>query len=131
MRDLHVRPVPLKMLRNESPVTMLGSILAAQQTITIEEFSAQHLSDTARLHQLSESARVFIPFALGLDEVVQDVLGRRQVRKMEVADSCNGSEEEFQVASFGEAGNLRGVVQTHIHHTPDPSALKPREELFR
>jgi hypothetical protein len=66
MNELHLGPVLLKVLRDESPVTMLGSILAAQQTITIEEFSAQRLSDTARLHQLRESARVFIPFALAL-----------------------------------------------------------------
>jgi hypothetical protein len=49
---------------------------------------------------------------------------------MEVVDSRNGSEEEFQVARLGEAGNLRCVVQTHIHH-PSDSALKPREEFFR
>ena len=43
---------------------------------------------------------------------------------------CNGLEEEYQVSSFGEAGDLRRVVQAHVHHTAYSRILEPGEEFL-
>src|SRR5687767_11800231 len=37
---------------------------------------------------------------------------------------------KLQVVSFAVAGELRHVVQTHVHHALDPGLLQAREEIL-
>ncbi len=50
MHDLHIWPVFAKVLGDESPMTMLGRILTAQQTIAIEEFPGERFRNSTRFH---------------------------------------------------------------------------------
>ena len=71
MDDAHAPPVPLEVLRHESPVAVMGLIFAAEQAAFLDQVSRNRLIDLALLHQIEKARLVRGPVGAQLLVIVE------------------------------------------------------------
>ena len=101
---------------------MLRRRFAAQQARTVELAGAQSLVGLTCFHQLPKMPLVFVPVDSLFLVVVEDVFGRGELRVVDVVDLPDLAEEEFEIALFREAGELRHIVQPGVDQSPHAGA---------
>src|SRR5262249_54788785 len=113
-------------------MAMFRRFFAAQQNGgDFEQGTVKVSFDFALLHQSEKAAFIFFPCAPALLVRVQHHVGRGQQRLMNVFRSANLAKEEFQIVSFGEASQLRGIVQTDVDESTNAGVSESFEELPR
>ena len=84
-------------------------VFATKQASSIQT-RAIDIFDPALRHQIKKFIRINGPCALRFFVLIQDVLCRRQLRHVLIADIANRLCEIAQVVFLGEASQLRDVV---------------------
>ena len=103
-----------KIFHDEAAVTMVRPFLAAKQAAAVEEIPREVFLDSPLSHESQECILVGVPGSLVLFESIEDILRRGENRFVHVIDSSDRVQEVFDVIAFGEASELRTVVQTNI-----------------
>ena len=88
MNYVHVVPLFLEVLCDQSAVAMVWFVLAAQEASTIKLISANFL-DLAVGHQLPELGFVDIPYPFPFLILVENFLGRSQLWNVTIAHAAN------------------------------------------
>ena len=112
--DFDPAPVLLKVLGDEASVAVVGLVLATQEAALFEKVFGDGGFDAALSHEPEKIPFVGGPIAFLLLVGVQKFLSGRKVRHMDVVDAGDSVQEIFQVVLFGEARQLRNVVQTDV-----------------
>ena len=116
------------MLGDEAAMAALRCRLAAEQTSAVEELAIQLFLDLAASKQLEKPGFVFRPIDLAFLVSGQDLPAGREPREVDGLDAADDLQEVGEVAALGEAGELRGVVQPHVH---EPRHADARRFLAR
>jgi hypothetical protein len=85
---------------------------------------AHFLRPCLQLHKVQELTLVLPPVALVLPICIQNILCGRKVQKVLIVDAEDGFGKVTKVITFGKASELRNIVQSHIHKTPDARVLQ-------
>jgi hypothetical protein len=104
---LDISPTVIEVLADQTPVAMLRRMLAAEQhRSAFKQIRANFLLDPSLCHQLKESVFVFVPEDAVLLVSVKEILGRGQEWLMDVVRTTKFAEEELEVISLREPGQL-------------------------
>ncbi len=99
MDNLDVAPLPVEILRDETPMAMVRLVLAAEQTRVLERSRRNGLLDATASHEFEEALLVRYPFAFQLLVVVEEDVRRRQLGAMNDPRSkplpCKGISNPF------------------------------------
>ena len=124
-------PFPVKVLKDQTPVAMLGSGLTAQQyRWNLEEVPVQRLLDPALPQKFEEFPLVVSPYPV-LPVGVEELAGWGEPWFVDVLRAAQFLQEERQVGASREPGEPGRVVQPHVEESPDASVLQFPEELGR
>ena len=121
--------MPRQVLGQNAAVAVVGLILTAQQAGAIEQLPRHHLFHLACPDQPEVAGPELLPVLLFAGEVDQ-VLGRRQLRQMQVLDATNRPEKELQVVLLRETCELGDVVEPDVDDSLDTGSSQKPEELF-
>jgi len=132
VNDRKIAPLGPEVLEDEPPVAALGRRFAAQQRRGNSEPLRIDLPLHAAVrHELQETPLVLAPVPFAFLIRLQQWLGRRQPRFMDIVGVAKRLQEEFQVGPLGEPGELRRVVEPHVKDPSDPGLSQCSEELGR
>jgi hypothetical protein len=107
-------PLPVQVLQDQAPVAVLGPGLAAQQYRgNVEQVFVQSLLDPAFPQQVQERPLVTRPSA-AVSVGVEDLARRGESGFVDVLCIAELFQEERKVSATGEAGELRGIVQSNV-----------------
>ena len=104
--------------------------LAAKQAGVVEMPRVDVFGDGPLVQQRNEPPLVLFPSQRFLLVGVEDVARGRQLGVVLVVDVRDDVQKILQVAAFGEAGQLRDVVQPHVDQTLDAGFRERGEELL-
>jgi hypothetical protein len=111
--DLDIMPMFLQVLGNQSTVTMVWLLFAAQAPSWT---SRETFFSTCRNRIRSRNFRSYhSQSALLLFVGVENIFGWGKVGNMHVVDIANDFDEEAKIALLGKACQLRSVVQADIN----------------
>ena len=119
MLNLQVAPVPVQVLGDESAMTMVWLVLAAQQTTITHYFLWNDFLNPSLTHQIDESAFVGIPVDSSMSIVTQQVFGRCKVWQVDVIHPAEFASEPGEVIFFCKASELRPIVEPYINDALD------------
>ena len=114
--------VVLEVLGDQPPVAVVGGVLAARGSDGPpgEIPRAELFLDLPLTHQAKEACLVLIPrHLLPLLELVEDVLGGSEQRRVLIIGSGDLAQEVREIVPLGEAGELRAVVEPDVEQALD------------
>ena len=114
MQNLYVAQPISKVLRNESPMTILCCGLTAQKTCVIQITQHNLAFDLTVTHQSLEGSLVFLPIHGSPFIVVKDGLSRRKSRAMFVVALANLPKKKGKIISFCKSSKLRDIIETNV-----------------
>ena len=114
MGDLDAAPMLVQVLRDETPVAVVGLVFAAQEATVRDDLPGDRLLDPPLPHQGEEAILVGLPVALPLFEVVEDYLRRGKRGKVDVLHAAKLIEKVGEVVLLGETGELRPIVEPYV-----------------
>ena len=128
MLNLQVAPVPVQVLGDESAMTMVWLVLAAQQTTITHYFLWNDFLNPSLTHQIDESAFVGIPVDSSMSIVTQQVFGRCKVWQVDVIHPAEFASEPGEIIFLCKASELRPIVESYINDALDTRFPKKFEE---
>ena len=131
MPDADLTPVLLQGLGHQAAVTVIGLLLAAQQTSPIRDVPSQTRFDPPLTYQCTEVPFIRSPTPLVLLERVEEFLCRCEFGPMDVVDPAHFPQKKPQVILLREAGELRRVVEVNIDDALHARIPQRREEVLR
>src|SRR5215813_12593646 len=93
MCNLNATPFVAKVLSNKTPMTVMGLVLAAEETGIIEEFWVEFFFDLSGSHEVTKSLLVGFPRPLMLLVCVEYILSGGEFGKMHVVNLSNCTQE--------------------------------------
>ena len=115
MHYFYVAPLLCEILRDKSPVTLLGGRLAAEKNgRLIEQRLIDYVLDLSLLDKLIEKRFKFRPFDFFMMVIVENLLARGQARLMEIIGVDNFPEEKPEIVALGERRHLGDIVQADV-----------------
>ena len=124
-------PFPVKVLKDQTPVAMLGPSLAAQQYRgNVKDVPVQRLLDPALPQEFEELPLVVRPYP-SLPVRIEELTGWGEPWFVDVLRATQFPKEEWEVGLAGEPGEPGGVVQPHVEEAPDAGVPQCPEELGR
>ena len=130
MHHLDATPPFPQILGDEAAVALVGLVFAAEQAAVVEQRGVQGFLDAALAHEVEEALLVGGPIDLGLPVGGEQHLRGREGRNVGVVHAADLPQEPRQVVPFGEARQLRRVVEAHVHHALHAGAAQQVEEAL-
>jgi len=106
MLNLQTAPVLLQVFGNESAMTIVWLVFAAQQAAITYDFFWYNFLNLSITHQIDEVAFVGIPVNSCLSVVTQQIFGRRQVWKVNIIHSTEFASKPGEIIFFCETSKL-------------------------
>jgi len=129
--DLNVWPFLLQVLRDQAPMTMLGSRFAAQQASPVHNGPVERLLYSALSHQSNKFLLVLAPVTVVFFVRGEHFLVGREFRQVHVSDGENGLAKEFQIVPLRESSQLRNVIQAYINESYQARTAQLAKKLPR
>ena len=124
-------PSAIQILSHKASVTLVRFVFAAQQATLVNHVLLKLVLDVTVLNQAIKFLLIHRPIAFVLFILVQDVLRWGKNREMNVFNTQNGFQEEFEVVLFAEACELGNVIQADVDHSFDSRVSQASKELLR
>ncbi len=128
MFDLDVTPSVTEVLGDESTMTVIRRLLAAEQASPVQQLARDFAFDSTLFHQIKKLLLVKPPVAFLFLVGVENVLRWRKLGYVRVLNATNRIHKEPEVVALREARQLRDIVQSHIDESLDASIPQTREE---
>ena len=110
MYNLNTAPLVAKVLSNETPMTVMGLVLAAEETGIIEEFRGELFFDLSGSYEVTKSLLVDFPRSLLLPIRIEDILRGGEFGKMYIVNLSNFTQEISEIVLLRETSELGLVV---------------------
>lgn len=104
MDDPDIISYKTQIFSQQSPVTMVGLVFAAQQAVFVKRFNIGFLRDFSDIQQVQIFGFIFLPSQFVGPVARQKLLGWREVEVMFVGNIAYGSGKVFKIGPFCETG---------------------------
>src|SRR3989442_10864271 len=101
MVDFYVWPVMAEVIGDETTMTVMRRLFAAQQTTPVQQLPRRAVLNVPTPHQVEKLPLVQLPITLMFLVRVKDFLRRRKLRNMHLIDSANRFRKLTAVVPFG------------------------------
>ena len=99
-------------------MAVMRLVFRTEETRAIEHLGLEATFDLPFQHQPQKALLVCPPVALLFLVRLEHGVGRREQRLVHVLNASDLPEEVGEIVGLGEAGELRGVVQTDVDDLP-------------
>lgn len=122
MNDLHIAALFLQILGDQSAVTVVRLVFAAEQAAVVK-FVYRQIFDGSFFDEREKFFFIRIPLDLILSVSVQNFLCRRKFRNVPVVNVAKIFREIRKVVTLGETRQLRNIIKPHVNQSFDAGAL--------
>ena len=124
-------PFVIEVCAHEPTVAVMRLRLGAQETRSVEQLRLETMLNSSFRHEVEKTRLVSRPLPLVLLVGLEHGVRRREQRLMHIRDPADPVEEIGEVIGLGKTGELRGIVQAHVHHLLHAGGQKPLEKPLR
>ena len=124
-------PFVIEAFTHEPTVAVMRLRLGAQETRSVEQLRLETMLDSSFRHEVEKTRLVSRPLPLVLLVGLEHGVRRREQRLMHIRDPADPVEEIGEVIGLGKTGELRRIVQAHVHHLLHAGRQKPVEKPLR
>ena len=124
-------PFVVEVFTHEPTVAVMRLRLGAQETRSVEQLRLKTMLDSSFRHEVEKTRLVSRPLPLVLLVGLEHGVRRREQRLMHIRDPADQGEEIGEVIGLGKTGELRRIVQAHVHHLLHAGRQKPVEQPLR
>ena len=131
VRNVEAAPMLLQVFRHQSAMAVMRLVFAAEQAALSHDFLRDALFNLPLLHEVEKPLFIGGPVPLQLLVFIEHLPGRGEVGRVHVIHAAHLLEEEREVVPLGEPGELRDVVEAHVHDALGPGLPERVEKLPR
>ena len=131
MVNFDVSPMIVQILRHQTPMAMMGAVLAAEQAPVCDNVCRNRPLNLALPHKFKEANLVRPPVSAAFSVFVYYLLRWRKFGKMNIFHAADLGEKVCEIAALGEAGKLGDVIQTNVYDALRAGRAQETKEMVR